>query len=135
MAVDAEKFNQISENSGKINDHGPIKWFLGFEIKRDRGTLRTIAINQRTTSKHVEKLDLLELDRFDTKEPDLNFRLIIPIVPKSTAKMRDPIYESHWECIVAVVVSRPDAAYAIGILSQFAKIRQPTGRTKTADHY
>ena len=26
-------------------DHGPIKWFLGFEIKRDRDA-RTLAINQ-----------------------------------------------------------------------------------------
>jgi len=44
-AVDAEKFKSDIRKFWEITDHGPIKWFLGFEIKRDRDT-RTIAINQ-----------------------------------------------------------------------------------------
>ena len=44
-AVDAERFKSEIKKFWEITDHGPIKWFLGFEIKRDRDT-RTISINQ-----------------------------------------------------------------------------------------
>ena len=34
-AEDAQHFKAEIERFWDITDHGPIKWFLGFEIKRD----------------------------------------------------------------------------------------------------
>ena len=45
-AEDAQCFKAEIKRFWDIMDHGPIKWFLGFEIKRDRDA-RTLAINQR----------------------------------------------------------------------------------------
>ena len=54
--VDAEQF-KIKE-FWEITDHGPIKWFLGFQIKRDRKS-RTILINQQAyIDSIVEKFKL-----------------------------------------------------------------------------
>ena len=42
----------------EIMDHGPISWFLGFQIKRDHEA-RTISINQRAyIESMVEKFRL-----------------------------------------------------------------------------
>lgn len=35
-AVDAAKFKSNVKRFWEITDHGPISWFLGFQIKRDR---------------------------------------------------------------------------------------------------
>jgi Reverse transcriptase (RNA-dependent DNA polymerase) len=43
-AVDAERFKSDIRKFWEITDHGPIKWFLGFEIKRDQDA-RMLAIN------------------------------------------------------------------------------------------
>ena len=42
---DTMKFKSNVKQHWEINDHGPIQWFLGFEIKRNRES-RTISINQ-----------------------------------------------------------------------------------------
>ena len=44
--VDAERFKSKVKEFWEIMDHGPIKWFLGFQMKRDRKS-RTISINQQ----------------------------------------------------------------------------------------
>jgi hypothetical protein len=44
-AIDAERFKSDIRKFWEITDHGPIKWFLGFKIKRDRDA-RMLAINQ-----------------------------------------------------------------------------------------
>jgi Reverse transcriptase (RNA-dependent DNA polymerase) len=43
-AVDAARFKLDIRKFWEITDHGPIKWFLGLEIIRDRDA-RTLAIN------------------------------------------------------------------------------------------
>ena len=45
-AEDAQQFKAKIKIFWDITDHGPIKWFLRFEIKRDQDA-RTLAINQR----------------------------------------------------------------------------------------
>ena len=45
QAVDAQKFKHNIKRHWEITDHGPIKWFLGFEIRRNR-RMKTISINQ-----------------------------------------------------------------------------------------
>ena len=44
-AIDAERLKSDIRKFWEITDHGPIKWFLGFEIKRDCDA-RMLAINQ-----------------------------------------------------------------------------------------
>jgi hypothetical protein len=64
--ADAEKFKADIKEHWEITDNGPIKWFLGFEIKRDRKS-RTIAINQRAyIEKMVEKFSLTNAKRVST---------------------------------------------------------------------
>ena len=43
--LDTMKFKSNVRQHWEITDHGPIQWFLGFEIKRNRES-RTISINQ-----------------------------------------------------------------------------------------
>ena len=56
--VDTERFKAQIRERWDVTDHGPIKWFVGFEIKRDRKA-RTIAINQQAyIERMVEKYSL-----------------------------------------------------------------------------
>jgi hypothetical protein len=50
--VDADRFKTNVKRFWDITDHGPIKWFLGFKIRRDRAT-RTISINQHAYIKSM----------------------------------------------------------------------------------
>ena len=121
-AVDAEKFKSDIRKFWEITDHGPIKWFLGFEIKRDRDA-KTIAINQRAYIENmVEKFRLTGAKPVSTPmEPGTQFTVDqCPSSVTQTQKMRGvPYSEAIGSVLWPVVVSRPDAAYAVGILSQF----------------
>ena len=55
---DAEMFKSKVKKYWEITDHGPINWFLGFKIKRDRKS-KTVSINQRSyIESMVEKFKL-----------------------------------------------------------------------------
>ena len=47
QAEDITRFKADIQRYWEITDNGPIRWFLGFQISRDR-TVRTISINQST---------------------------------------------------------------------------------------
>ena len=51
-AVDAESFKQNIKRYWDITDNGPIRWFLGIQIKRDRKN-KTLSINQHA---YIESL-------------------------------------------------------------------------------
>ena len=51
-AVDAEIFKQNIKRYWDITDNGPIGWFLGFQIKRDRKK-KTLSINQHAYIKSL----------------------------------------------------------------------------------
>jgi len=56
--IDAKNFKLEIAKHWEITDHGPINWFLGFQIKRDRKA-RTISINQQAyIESMVEKFRL-----------------------------------------------------------------------------
>ena len=119
---DAKRFKAEIAKHWDITDHGPIKWFLGFEIRRDRKS-RTIAINQRAyIEKMVDRFSLTNAKRVLTPM-DPNVQFSIDQCPSSTsqlAKMKGiPYSEAIGSALWPVVVSRPDATYAIGVLSQF----------------
>ena len=57
-AVDILKLKDKIKKHWEITDHGPISWFLGFEIKRDQKA-KTISINQSAyIQRVVEKFNL-----------------------------------------------------------------------------
>ena len=120
--ADAERIKAEIKKYWEITDHGPIKWFLGFrvEIKRDRKS-RTIAINQHAyIEKIVQKFSLTNAKKVTTPM-DPNVQYSVDQCPSSTnqlARMKGvPYSEAIGSVLWPVVVSRPDAAYAIGILA------------------
>ena len=121
-AVDAAKFKSEIQKYWDITDHGPIKWFLGFEIKRDRKA-KTISINQRAYIEAiVEKFRLTNAKPISTPmDPGAQFSVEqSPSSLNQTAGMRGvPYNEAIGSVLWPAVVSRPDIAYAVGILSQF----------------
>jgi len=73
--VDAERFKAKIHRYWEITDHGPINWFLGFEIKHDRDA-RTISINQHAYIEGIiKKFGLTNARPISTPmEPALNSR-------------------------------------------------------------
>jgi len=58
--IDAKNFNLEIVKHWEITDHGPINWFLGFQIKRDRKA-KSISINQQAyIESMVERFRLTE---------------------------------------------------------------------------
>ena len=119
---DAKRFKSEIRRFWEITDHGPIKWFLGFEIKRDRKA-RTISINQRAyIESMVEKFRLTNARSVSTPmDPGVHFSVDqCPSTLNQSSKMRGvPYSEAIGSVLWPVVVSRPDAAFAVGVLSQF----------------
>jgi len=119
---DAKRFKLEISKFWEITDNGPIKWFLGFQIKRDR-TARTISINQHAyIESMVERFELTEAKPVSTPMvTGAQFSIEQgPATANQAARMRGvPYAEAIGSVLWPVVVSRPDAAYAVGILSQF----------------
>ena len=124
-ASDAEKFKSDIKKFWDITDDGPIKWFLGFEIKRDRDA-RTISINQRAyIDLMVEKFRLTNAKPVSTPmEPGTQYSIDqCPSSINQMSKMRGvPYSEAVGSVLWPAVVSHPDVAFAVGVFSQFSKI-------------
>jgi Reverse transcriptase (RNA-dependent DNA polymerase) len=121
-AINAEQFKSKVKEFWDIMDHGPIKWFLGFQIERDCKS-KTISINQQAYIESVvEKFGLTNVKSVATPM-DTNAKLMIQqclMTLNQVARMsRIPYSEAIKSILWATVVSRPDTAYAVGILSQF----------------
>ena len=119
---DAMKFKSNVKQHWEITDHGPIQWFLGFEIKRNRES-RTISINQRA---YIESM--VEKFRLTSAKPvltpmELNAQFTTqqsPSTPNQTTRMQGvPYSEAIGSILWLAVISHPDVAYVVGILSQF----------------
>ena len=119
---DAIKFKSEIKQYWDITDNGPIQWFLGFGIKRNRAA-RTISINQHAyIVAMVDKFKLTNARRVTTPmEHGAQFtKEQGPSTPTQAMHMRGiPYAEVIGSVLWPVVVSRPDAAYAVGVLSQF----------------
>ena len=121
-AIDAASFKAEIKKFWEITDHGPIQWFLSFEIKRNRES-RTISINQCSYIKNmVENFRLTGAKPVSTPmEPGAQFMIDqCPSSLNQSARMHGvPYSEAVGSVLWPVVVSRPDVAYAVGVLSQF----------------
>jgi hypothetical protein len=121
-AIDTERFKSKVKEFWDITDHGPIKWFLSFQIKRDRKS-KTISINQQAYIESVvEKFGLTNTKSVATPM-DANAKFTIqqcPMMLNQVAHMNGIPYSEAIEFILwATVVLQPDTAYAVGILPQF----------------
>ena len=121
-AVDAKNFKSEIKKHWEITDHGPIRWFLGFEIKRDRKA-KTLSINQRAyIESMVEKFRLTNTKRVHTPmDPNVHYSTQqSPSSISQVGRMKGiPYAEAIGSILWPTVVSRPDTAFAVGILSQF----------------
>jgi Reverse transcriptase (RNA-dependent DNA polymerase) len=122
VPADAERFKSDIRKFWEITDHGPIKWFLGFKIKRDRDA-GMLAINQRTYIENmVEKFRLTNAKPISTPmDPGSQFSINqCPTSLNQIARMRGvPYSKAIKSALWPIVVSRPDTAFEIGVLSQF----------------
>ena len=119
---DAMKFKSNVRQHWEITNHGPIQWFLGFEIKRNRES-RMISINQHAYIKSmVEKFRLTSAKPVSTPM-ELNTQFTTQQSPSTlnqTTRMQGVPYSKAIGSILwPAVVSYPDVAYAVRILSQF----------------
>jgi Reverse transcriptase (RNA-dependent DNA polymerase) len=121
-AIDAERFKSKVKEFWDITDHGPIKWFLGFQIERDRKS-KTISINQQAYIESVVEKFGLTNAKSVAIPMDANAKFTIqqcPMTLNQVACMNGiPYSKAIGSILWATVVSRPDTAYAVGILSQF----------------
>ncbi|KAF7346239.1 Integrase catalytic domain-containing protein [Mycena sanguinolenta] len=108
----------------KLRDLGPTKWLLGVEIERDRES-RKLSMSQR---QYI--LDVLERASMTDCNPvttpmDPKVQLTANDCPKSAediAKMKNIPYLHILGAIAYLAVAtRPDIAYAVGVLSRFSK--------------
>ena len=120
--IDAERFKMEIKGFWVITDHGPIKWFLGFQIKQNREA-GTLLINQKAyIEAMVEKFGLIDAKLVSTPM-EVNTQYSIqqsPSTLKQTAQMlKVPYSKAIGSVLWPVVISWPDMVYTIGILSQF----------------
>ena len=95
--ADIQKFKAEIKKHWEITDNGPIAWFLGFQIKRDRNT-RTISINQHAyIDGLLEKFRLTNAKPVSTPmDPSAQYSVDqCPSTPNQTAQMsRVPYVEA-----------------------------------------
>jgi hypothetical protein len=119
---DIEKLKAELQGHWKIHDLGEIQWFLGFKFKWDR-VARTILINQCTyIEATVEKFQLTNVKPVSTPmETGAEYSKDQgPSTSNQAMQMcRIPYAEAIGSVLWPVMISRPDAAYAVGILLQF----------------
>ena len=120
--IDIKRFKSKVKEFWEITNHGPTKWFLGFQIKRDRES-RTISINQHAYIETVvEKFRLTNARKVATPmDPNVQFSIQqCPSSLNQAAHMNGVPYSKAIGSILwATVMSRPDTAYMVGVLSQF----------------
>src|ERR1700678_2347609 len=71
---DAQRFKDKVREYWDITDHGPIDWFLGFKIRRDR-EVKTLSINQRAYIESMtKKFRLTNIKKVHTPmDPNVSF--------------------------------------------------------------
>ena len=122
--TDIQRFKTEIKKHWEMNNNGPINWFLGFQIKRDRNS-RTISINQHAYIENMlEKFRLTSAKPVTTPmEPNTQFSIEqSPSTHKQVSQMQGVPYREAIRCILwLAVVSRLDITFAVGILSQFVQ--------------
>ena len=120
--VDAKRFKLDVKKFWDITNHGPIKCFLGFQIRRDQKT-RTVLINQQPYIELVIEKFRLTRAKLISMPMDPNPHFSTEQSPSSinqVEKMKGVLYaEAIGFVLWATIVSRLDTAFVVGVLSQF----------------
>jgi hypothetical protein len=121
---DIEKFKSDIMKHFDISDMGEIRWFLNFEIRRNRAE-RTISINQQAYIEAMAaKFGLTNAKRVSTPmDPGAQFsKDQCPSTPTQQMRMRGiPFAEAIGSVLWPTTVSRPDAAEPTNVLAQFVQ--------------
>src|SRR5579871_4790349 len=105
-----------------MRDLEEISFYLGIEIKKDRKN-RIVSLSQ---SKYIE--DILKKYRIENCRPistpmDTNKKLskvMYPKTPEEIEEIKNIPYQSAVRSLIYLILgTRPDIAFAIGVLSQF----------------
>ena len=132
--IDAEQFKTEIKGFWAIMDHGPIKWFLGFQIKQNQEA-GTLSIDKRAyIEAMVEKFGLTNAKPV-SMPMEVNTQYSIQQSPstlkKTTQMMKVPYSKAIGSVLWLVVISRLDTAYTIGIYSKPGT--STLGSLKTSD--
>lgn len=122
--VAVNKFKSEIKTYYDITDLGEIWWLLGFEIKRDQDA-QTISINQKAYINSMAAKFRLENGK-DIYVPMLPGENLTkdqsPFTPAQYEQMKGiPYAEAIGHVLWPVMISRPDALCATGILAQFVQ--------------
>jgi len=128
MAVTSRRISDVAKFKSELRKHfditdlGEMTRFLGFDVRRDRAA-RTIAINQEAYIKTLgERFRLTDAKPVTTPmDSGVQFsKEQGPSTPTQIARMKGvPYSEAIGSILWPVMVSRPDAAFAVSTLSQF----------------
>jgi hypothetical protein len=108
----------------KLRDLGPTSWLLGVEIKRNRSKC-SITLSQR---QYI--LDILQRFNMEDCKPvstpiDPSVRLSSSMSPQSSADVKFmqsvPYLQAVGALMYLATATRPDIAYAVGVLARFNK--------------
>jgi hypothetical protein len=106
----------------EITDHGPIKWFFGFEIRRDRKAKTILIYQWAYIELMIEKFRLTNAKNVLTPmDPNTHFSVQqCPSTINQMARMKGVLYSKALGLVLwPTVVLCPDTAYAVDILLQF----------------
>lgn len=115
------KLKQIISKNFKIKDLGPLKYIVGIEIIRDRAN-RKIMLTQRQYIKDILK----RFNMSDCKEISTPLNVSMKLCKLGSAvsnttedKTKGPYLEAVGSIIYAMIATRPDLAFAVGLVSRY----------------
>ena len=126
--ITGSSYSLIQKYKAKINskysmtDLGPVNWLLGIKVTRDLET-RTISLSQTSYIDSIlQRFNFTDVKPYATPM-DPNIQLSKSQSPKTleeAAKMRRvPYREAVGSLMYCAVATRPDIAFAVGIVSQY----------------
>jgi Reverse transcriptase (RNA-dependent DNA polymerase) len=106
----------------EVTDLGELHWLLGIEIRRDR-THRFTYLSQRSyIAAILRRYNLEDARQLSTPmEPNVHYMSAqSPATTEEIAQMRDvPYREAVGSLMYLALATRPDIAYAVGVVSRF----------------
>ena len=105
-----------------MTDLGPVNWLLGTKVTRDL-TARTLSLSQTSYIDSIlQRFNFTDLKPYSMPmDPNIQLsKLQSPQTLEETAKMRRvPYREAVGSLMYCAVATRPDIAFAVGIVSQY----------------
>jgi len=122
-----EKIQEVKDHLKahfKLRDLGPQTWLLGVEIIRDRAK-RTLQLSQRQYILDLlKRFDLSDINTVSTPM-DPSVKLSDAQCPTSSKEIEEmhsiPYLQAVGSLMNLAVATRPDIAYAVGVLARFSK--------------